>query len=127
MTGIEGVIGLTLSAFPITTNGLAGIISGARSIGYLDASLGNLMRLLRSQNRIFLNNLEDLFEDIIPSAERAALANEPQRLLASSAEYQEGLRIRLGDDYEEFINDMMLYVLFCIRLPLALCHALSNP
>ena len=106
MSGIEAA-GLVLAVLPIVVNGLQHFIEGMETIKSwkrYKRELAKYSRTLETQQIVYLNTIERLFEGIIQSNdELEALMEDPEGAFSDKPQYEEGLRNRLGRSYNNYL------------------------
>ncbi len=108
MSGIE-VVGLVLAVFP-------GVVRGLQQFAQRIATskpwkryseLSSLSRTLETQQVVFLNTIERIFEGIIQSNdELEALVGNLEAAIPDRSQYEKALRVRLGRSYDIFCSLM---------------------
>ncbi len=108
MSGIE-VVGLVLAVFP-------GVVRGLQQFAQRIATpkpwkryseLSSLSRTLETQQAVFLNTIERIFEGIIQSNdELEALVGNLEAAISDRSQYEKALQVRLGRSYDIFCSLM---------------------
>lgn len=108
MSGIE-VVGLVLAVFP-------GVVRGLQQFAQRIATskpwkryseLSSLSRTLETQQVVFLNTIERIFEGIIQSNdELEALVGNLEAAISDRSQYEKALQVRLGRSYDIFCSLM---------------------
>lgn len=105
MSGVEAA-GLVLAVFPIVVSGLKHFTEGVETVKSwkrYQRVLARYSRILETQQIVYLNTIEGLFEGIIQSNDELdALMKEPGAAFSHQPEYEERLRARLGRSYGNY-------------------------
>ena len=117
MSGIE-VAGLVLAVFPIVVSGLRHFTDGLETIKSwkrYHKELSKYARTLETQSIVFLNTTERLFEGIIQSNdELEAFMKDAGQASFRNQRYEERLRMRLGDSYDNY-NRIVMDILNALK------------
>jgi len=125
MSGFE-VAGLVLAIFPIVVRGLQQFTDGVQIIKSwkrYQRELSRYSRTLETQEIVYLNTIERLFEGIIQTNEELEeLIEDPAKAFSQKPQYEESLRNRLGRSYDNYLLIMkdLLEVLIKVRKELGL-------
>lgn len=113
MSGIEAA-GLVLAVFPIVVNGLQHFtesVETTKTWRRYQKELTKYSRILETQNIVYLNTIEILFDDIIQSNDELdAMMKDPVAAFSHKPQYEEKLRIRLDRSYGNY-NKIMVDML----------------
>lgn len=113
MSGIEAA-GLVLAVFPIVVNGLQHFtesVETTKTWRRYQKELAKYSRILETQNIVYLNTIEILFDDIIQSNDELdAMMKDPGAAFSHKPQYEEKLRIRLDRSYGNY-NKIMVDML----------------
>ena len=105
MSGIEAA-GIALAVFPILVGGLNQFVTGIETMHrwrHYKVKLEQYATSLESAMAFFLNTLEELLDNIVPSDEEIqSLLREPRGPLWRRREYDERLRKRLDRSYSSY-------------------------
>lgn len=111
MSGLE-VAGIALAVFPVLVNGVNHIVEGIETIHRwkrYKLILKEYLIILESARADFLNTLDELLDDIVPSDEEVRrLLEEPGGPSWKKSEYDERLRRRLDRSYSSYSEKINL-------------------
>ena len=117
MSGIE-VAGLVLAVFPIVVKGLQQFTEGLETIKdwkRYRCKLARYSRTLETQQVIYLNTMDIIFDGIIQSNDEfETFMEDPGQAVSCNPQYEKQLYMRLGRSYDNY-NKIMVDMLDALR------------
>ncbi|KAG8529092.1 uncharacterized protein KY384_005727 [Bacidia gigantensis] len=108
MSGFE-VAGVALGAFPIAIGALNHFLEGVQTIKYwrrYRIKLSDYASVMETHRVYYLDTLDELLQDIVPSEEMEELMSQPGGVMWKDPRYEQRLKQRLGRSYHAYIRTL---------------------